>query len=222
MHLGNQLSVKIEITLPSPSTSHDLLIKRAIFYDRVPTLKQQFGFASPKVVCETIRIFATSFYGSVLWKLDSEEHDKLVRSWNVAIKLIWGLPYQAHKRFVEQLTECPHLQSLLHSRFIGFAKALSLSEKLHIKVLYNLCLNDVQSQTGSNLNFLKKKYELNSEKLLYENQDKIGKSIVNELPNEESWKINVIEELTSMTQGECSTELTEDEITQILNFVTTS
>ena len=114
-------------------------------------------------------------------------------------------------------------QSLLHSRFIGFAKALSLSEKLHIKVLYNLCLNDVQSQTGSNLSFLKTKYDLNSEKLLYENQDKIGKSIVNELPNEESWKINVIEELTRrMKQGECSTELTEDEITQILNFVTTS
>ena len=190
--------VKIEKTLPTPDTSHDLLIKRAIFYDRVHTLKQQFGFASPKVVCEMTRIFATSFYGSVLWKLNSENHDKLVRSWNVAIKLIWGLPYQAHKRFVEQLTECPHLQSLLHSRFIGFAKFLSLFEKVHIKVLYSICLSDVQSQTGNNLNFLKKKYEHNSEQSLYENKNHIGRSIVNELPNEESWKINLIEELTSM------------------------
>ena len=93
---------------------------------------------------------------------------------------------------------------------------------MHIKVLYNLCLNNVQSQTGNNLSFLKNKYEHNSEKSLYENKYNIGKTIVNELPLEESWKIHMIEELTSMKSGECSTELTEDEITDIIKFVTTS
>ena len=64
------------------NNSSDLLQKRAIFFKKFHELKQAYGQYSPELVCETIRIFGTAFYGSPLWSLDSEEHLKLNRSWN--------------------------------------------------------------------------------------------------------------------------------------------
>ena len=169
-----------------------------------------------------VRIFATSFYGSVLWKINTENHDKLIRSWNVATKLLWDLPFQAHKRLVEPLTDCPHLQSTLHSRAIGFAKSLSNSKNVHVKFLFNVCQNDVQSITGHNLNYLRNKYNAPTNETLFELRSTISKAIVNELPTEEEWKIPLLEELTNLKRGYLTSEMAEEEINAMIAFVSTS
>ena len=115
------------------------------------SLQQEYGYASPRIVCELLRIYATSFYGSMLWQLNSQEHEKLVRSWNIAVKMIWKLPYQAHTTFVEPLTNCPHLQAMLHSRYVGFSHSLNESPKDQVKLLFSLVSYDLSSQTGNNL-----------------------------------------------------------------------
>jgi len=78
-HLGNELSVNMNHTLCCLETKHDLLVKRAIFFSRAHSLKQEFGFALPKIICELLRIYGTSFYGSVLWNLNCAEYGKLIR-----------------------------------------------------------------------------------------------------------------------------------------------
>ena len=143
-------------------TSTDLLQKRAIFFKNVHELKQAYGFYEPSIICEIIRIFATSFYGSPLWSLNSEEHQKLFRSWNTVVKIIWDLPYATHKRFVESLTEVPHLKSMLHSRYIGFLSNLKDSKKPQLKMLFNICQKNQLSNTGSNISELLKYYEMDS------------------------------------------------------------
>ena len=110
-HLGNVLSTTINSKIGCMNTNQDLLVKRATFFDRVHSLQQEYGYASPRIVCELLRIYATSFYGSMLWQLNSQEHERLVRSWNVAVKMIWKLPYQAHTTFA--LTNCPYLQAMI-------------------------------------------------------------------------------------------------------------
>ena len=153
-HLGNELNTGINIGLHCPDTSHDLLIKRGIFFDKIYSLKQEFWFSHPKVISELLRIYGTSFYGSLIWNLKSEECQKLIRSWNVAMKILWDLPYQAHTVFVEALTDSPHLQSVLHSRYVGFVQTLSKSSKTHVKVIFGLCRHDLRTITGSNIKYL--------------------------------------------------------------------
>ena len=75
------------------NTSADLLQKRAIFYQKIHELKQAFGFYMPSIICEIIKIYGTSFYGSPLWSLVSEEHLKLNRSWITVVKIVWDLPF---------------------------------------------------------------------------------------------------------------------------------
>ena len=91
----------------------------------------------------------------MIWSLKSDDYMKLVRSYNTAIKLIWDLPYQTHKNFVEQLTDFPHLQSMLHSRYVGFAKSVNHSKKPEVQLLFKTCRYDLTSNTGSNLKYLR-------------------------------------------------------------------
>ena len=140
----------------------DLLQKRAIFYQKVHELNQAFKFYDPRIRCEILKIFGTSFYGSMLWSLFSDEHLKLNRSWNTAVKMIWDLPIPTHKRFVESLTNVPHLQSTLHGRYIGFLKSLQESLKPQMTMLINYCVSNQNSNTGKNIEYLLTLYQKGS------------------------------------------------------------
>ena len=71
-HLGNHLSTKINLSLRSPETKTDLLCKRAILFDKVHQIQQQFGYYDPKLVIILMSIYSTALYGSTLWQLSSE------------------------------------------------------------------------------------------------------------------------------------------------------
>ena len=200
-HLGNKLTVKIKTNPVGMDTTSDLLQKRAIFYQKVHELKQAFGFYEPAVICELIRIFGTSFYGSPLWKLDSEEHLKLNRSWNTTVKIVFELPFQTHKRFVESLTDVPHVQSILQGRYIGFVENLSNSKKPEMKLLFNLCVHNQQTNTGQNLKFLMDSYSVNSFEELILEKYAIKKARVNPLEKGEDWKPNMIKEICLAKKG---------------------
>ena len=113
-HLGNHLSSKLNLSTLSPETKTDLLCKRAILFDRVHQVQQQFGYYDPQLVLRLLSIYSTAMYGSPLWQLNSEEHGKLNRSWNTAVKIIWDFPPATH-------THLPQLEHILFSRYIGFA-----------------------------------------------------------------------------------------------------
>ena len=120
------------VQLPSTSMferQNRHMLQIAIFFQKVHELKEAYGGYTPDLICEVVRIFACAFYGSPLWTLKSQEHLKLNRSWNSVIKMIWDLPYATHKRFVESMVEIPHLQSMLHARYIGFIENLSSTVK---------------------------------------------------------------------------------------------
>ena len=220
-HLGNSLTVKLAKNAIWMDTSGDLLQKRAIFFHKVHELKQAYGFYSPNVVCELIRTFGTSLYGSPLWNLKSEEHLKLNRSWNTTVKMVFNLPFETHKRFVESLTQVPHLQSTLHGRSIGFLNGLHQSVKPEIKLLFSMCKNDNLSNTGQNINFLLKTYELSNLQELVSEKHSIKKRRVFPMEEGEEWKILLIEELCLTKLGYLDNGLELEVIEDILYSVCT-
>ena len=48
-HLGNHLSNKIDYSTCSPDTKTDLLCKRAILFDKIHQVQQQFGYYDPSL-----------------------------------------------------------------------------------------------------------------------------------------------------------------------------
>ena len=111
-HLGNHLSSKLNLSSYIPETSTDLLKKRAILFDRVHQIQQQFGYLNPRMVVKLLSIYSTSLYGSCLWEVDSGQFEKLIRSWNMAVKQTGG----SHTQLVPDLlnnSPAPHLESVL-------------------------------------------------------------------------------------------------------------
>ena len=170
-HLGNHLSSKLDLSTFSPETRTDLLSKRAIFYDKVHQIQQQFGYYEPQLVLKLLCVYATALYGSPLWQLYSDEHSKLNRSWNTAVKIIWDLPHATHTRFLESLCPVPHLESVLTGRAIGFLQNLKNSNKDLTKLLFHSCSVDLSSVTGRNMNFLLVKHGKASQDELFRDQE---------------------------------------------------
>ena len=207
-HLGNQLSSKLDLSSFSPETKTDILSKRAILYDKVHQVLQRFGYYEPRVLINLISIYSTALYGSTLWIIDGEEHLKLNRSWNTAVKIVWDLPHPNHTRFLESLSPVPHLESILAGRYMGFVSSLSESVKPFINLLFNSYCCDLTTRTGQNIKYFLQKYSVENFTNLRTEQNIIKKARVYPVSETEEWKLNLIEELSLVSRGQL--DLDED------------
>ena len=221
-HLGNHLSSKLDLSSFSPETKTDILCKRAILFDRVHQVLQQFGHYEPRMVVNLLSVYSTALYGSPLWKLNSEEHFKLNRSWNIAMKIIWDLPHSTHIRFLEPLSPVPHLESTLAGRYIGFVHGLSCSAKPLVQVLFNLCSSDLGSQTGQNIYFLLQKHSKLTLAELIVDRNTIKTSIVAPISENEKWKLRIIEEVSLIKKGQLEAAFDEEMLEEILEHICTN
>ena len=221
-HLGNHLSSKLDLSTYSPETRTDLLSKRAIFYDKVHQIQQQFGYYEPQPVLKLLSVYATALYGSPLWQLFSDEHSKLNRSWNTAVKIIWDLPHPTHTRFLESLCPVPHLESVLTGRAIGFLQNLKNSNKDLTKLLFHSCSVDLSSVTGRNMNFLLVKHGKASQDELFRDKYEIKKSRVYNISAEENWKTMMMKEISLAKKNHLEIQFDNDELDEILEYICTS
>ena len=97
-----------------------------------------------------LRISST---GSTLWKqlvrvviklinLFNRGCDKLYKSFNVAIRICFNLPWNTHRYLIEELIDFPHPKIMLCSRFVNFHLSVKNSKKSSIRLLSHLSLLD--------------------------------------------------------------------------------
>ena len=220
-HLGNLLSSRINFSCRIPETKTDLLQKRAILFDKVHQIQQQFCYLNPRLVVKLLSIYSTALYGSCLWQLASDEHLKLNRSWNVAVKMIWDLPHSTHTRFVEPLSPVPHLEAVLMSRYIGFVENLMKTQKSLLRLILNSCCADLSSQTGQNLEFLLKKYKKLTAKELILSKKQVKSAPVYPISSQENWKVNLAEEISLIKAGLMDIDFDIEDLEEILEHICT-
>ena len=182
---------------------------------------QQFGYLEPKLVINLLSVYSTALYGSNLWQLNSDEYQKLLRSWNTAVKIIHDLPYSTHVRLLEPLSPVPHLESVLTSRYVGFVENLSKSAKSPLKLLFKLSNSDLGSQTGQNIGFLLAKHSEPALVDLIRKNVSLKKQVINPLPDDEKWKAGMIEELVLVKKGFLGAEFDEPLLAAILEYLCT-
>ena len=135
---------------------------------------------------------------------------------------MWDLPHSTHTRFLESLSPVPHLDSVLFGRYIGFIDNLLLSKKSLIRLVFSSCSGDLHSLTGQNLAYLLLKYQklfltaLTSEKM------RIKKCRVYPSSNEDSWKLNLMEEITMLKNDHLEIDFTSEDLEDILEYICTS
>ena len=87
---------------------YDAKCKRGSFIGKSTDIREMFAFAKPAQVLEAVTVYASHFYGSMLWDLYGEGANQVYRSWNTCVKLAWDIPRMTHNYFVDSsVVICP-------------------------------------------------------------------------------------------------------------------
>ena len=104
MHLG------VKVGNMFNGLARDLMGKRAPYVNKVNELTQEFHYADPSTKIKINNIFNTSFYGSQLWDLFSNEAGRLGKSWNISQRIMLVISRNYHRYFIEPLSGTQHIQ----------------------------------------------------------------------------------------------------------------
>ena len=219
---GKYLGCKI--TNIQDGYAQDVRIKRAQYIEKNCELLQEFGFAHPMVKCNLNRIYNSSFSGSILWNLTSRNVQMLENTWSVSVRHMWESPHYSHKYFIEPLGGV-HARNMLQSRYVSFLKSAKKSFKLTVLLLLQLVRDNLETVTGANIRHI----------LTDAGQDDVFKMKISDMRNkvnfpiehQNEWKVQFVREITDVQKNVRNIEsdenghFTDDELRDILNFVTT-
>ena len=96
----------------------DVSCKRAKFISKIHSLNQEFHYANTSTMLKLYDIYTCDFYGSNLWDLYSRDVQKLLNSWKIAIRILFDLPRETHRYFIEPISIVPHIKTVLCTRFV--------------------------------------------------------------------------------------------------------
>ena len=213
-HLGNILQ-------SDNSMRSDCLAKRGKFIGIVNAMMQEFHFVNPDILVKLINIYATSFYGSVLWKLNSPQVDKIYKTWNVTIRNIYGLPWKTHRYWVEKISGCYHPKTFLSSRMVKFAKSLIQCNKVGVRFLASLCLEDRRTVMGMNMSNIADEASADIGTLTPTNVKNALK--YSSFPEDEEWRIPVVQELLDLRSSrQLIDNMTSEDINSMLDLLCTN
>ena len=135
----------------------DTRVKRATFIEKSIEIRESFSFASPVEVLNAVKLYACSWYGSMLWDLRGEAVSQVFSAWNTCVKLAWHVPRQTHTYFLDHLLSSgiSHVKSDILAQYVGFFRSLRFSPSKEVRVMANIMGRDMQSCTGLNLAFLR-------------------------------------------------------------------
>ena len=199
----------------------DISMKRGKFIGKVTSLLQEFGNVDPEIKVKILNIYTTSFYGSNLWDIFSKDCERLYKSWNVAMRLIFEVSRCTHRYLIETMSQSLHPKTMLCSRYVGFYKSLIQSSKLSVRILVKLSEGDQRTVLGRTLFTLCRLSNVPTSNLL--TCQLVKKSIKYfDVPEAEDWRVDMVGELLKLRKETLSLPgFNLDEIQDILDFVCT-
>ena len=90
-----------------------------------------------------------------------------------------------------------------------------------LKILFKACVSNLNTVTGQNIGFLLSKFKKLSLDELILDKSKIKDSRVYSLPQEEAWKISLIEEISLYKKNLLDINFDEEELEAILDIICT-
>ena len=186
------------------SMKSDNDVKRGRFIGKIHSLTQEFGFTSPEVQMKMIKTYATSFYGSNLYRFYTDQCDKLYSAYNICVRNIFKVPLRTHRYLIESISSCLHPKVMICSRFVKFVDSLLECNKPAIIMLGNLVKNDNSKVCGKNLSLIASLCDTTQANLIPHLVKKVMK--YQPIPEKESWRQDILNELLLQRRYEINIE----------------
>ena len=183
------------------------------------SLLQELHFVDYQVSVRILNIYATSFYGSGLWDLQSAGCGRLHKAWNVAIRHALGLPVTAHRYLIESLSGCLHPKTMLSSRLVKLNATLLSSRKSSVQFLSRLCHNDFRTVIGKNMGSICADFRGET---VTPGSVKMKLKYV-PVPEEDTWRLPPLKELLEVRSGQATlSNLDSEDISALINILCTT
>ena len=155
------------------------------------------------------------------WNIFSPECERLYKSWNVAIRQVYGVNRCTHRYLIETLSQSMHPKTMLCSRYVGFYRSLISSFKVSVRFLARLIENDRRTVLGRSLYTLCRISNVQANDFL---TTQTVKNMVKyfEIPDSEEWRIDMMTELLQLRRDSLTIPgFSQEEIQCLLDFVCT-
>ena len=122
------------------------------------------------------------------------EVDRIYKSWNVAVRMAFGVPPTTHRYLIEYMSGTLHPKTMLSGRYPKFVDSMCKSSRMEVALLANMAVQDNRTVMGKTISRLKQ--ELNTEV--------VTPSLVKRnlryfpVPQDEEWRLPFLEELLSV------------------------
>ena len=214
-HLGNTIENKMN------GMKMDIRTKRANYIEKNNEIIKEFSYAHPRTRNDVNRIYNNHFTGSPLWDLFCRDADMMFNTWNKSVRLMFDVPLQTHRYFLEPLAETRQLKYTLIQRFLGFISQIQNSKKILPNILLQTIKRDCRSTTGSNLRNI----------LLLTSKDDISDLVPSDVSEmkyqpviaNDEWRISMVKELIDVKWGQAVIgNLSDNEVDDIIEDICTS
>jgi hypothetical protein len=219
-HLGHILSCCL-------SCNADISAKKGSFISCVNNIQTEFGFAHPSTKSKLLQIYGTSFYGSNLWNLYDTSASHLFKTWNIALRKLYALPYRTHTKFLDHICNIRHISVTLKVRFVSFIQSLLQSSNAIIKHLIHFYTFNHTSPTGLLLSQILNEFDIGylSDMPLFTSDPRTSiiekYNMINELSVEELSYCSAIKELIDCKHGTSVCGLRNDECMELIDYLST-
>ena len=137
------------------------------------------------------------------------------------VRQIFRVDHSTHRSLIEDISNVPHLKTLLWSRFETFAKKVVHSGKFTVRFLANLSLNDNRTTFGCNVNELLKLCHFSKTELSKLSKDVVKRNVKYWYVSEEDeWRNILTKELLDLQNNVLDVEgFTNKELDSILEYI---
>ena len=142
----------------------------------------------------------------------------LVQPTQAVVVDIFKVPFRTHRYLIESISECLHPKVMICSRFVKFVDGLVKCNKPAIVMLGNLGKSDNSRVCGKNLSLIASLCDTTTEKL---NANLVkGVMKYQDIPEEESWRIDILSELLLQRRDDVTIEEFEkEEIDSLIELI---
>ena len=206
-HLGHELHQQCDMT-------YDCRTKKGQFIGTSTDIRESFSFAHPDQVLNAVNVYASHYYGAMLWDFSSDMCGQFFRTWNTCVKLSWDVPRSTHTYLVENLFGINHVshKKQLLSRYVNFFRNLLKSTSKEVKVLANIVSRDIRSVTGKNLAYIEQEAGIDPWRATaFQVRDSVPNS---RIPPQDEWRLPLLcqyiyQRQEMKVQGEDTKEITQ-------------
>ena len=138
----------------------DCITEKSYFIGYVNKLKVNFGKMTHNVLINLFKSYCCSFYSSHLWKFNSHGFDKICKSWNIAMRTLLQLPFNAHTWLLGPITEQNNIRTQLYIRNYRFLYYASRSSNRIVKQCINYAMYNSNSDLGYKFAFYRYAYNI--------------------------------------------------------------